>query len=218
MPGVSIATRGGEAPGGASRSTVWRNVEKKPLILRVEYSRNSSCSVRPTTRRFSSAYPAPAGAERAIGEYVEATVWATPDVACIQMQVMTAERSPTVTGTPIFGVPQDQARGHDALFDEPLLAVRVRYHGVQQHGPLRQATAELGELFGRKIKRQRTQLPGSIAPFGGAQDVERDLLFAGSAADQRPEPPHFERVFWLRVPRELALLVSRSSGDFQNSL
>ena len=85
-----------------------------------------------------------------------------------------------MTRAPVLGVTEDQTCRQNALFDQPLFAVRVCDDGIQQHSALGEAATELGEMLGREHQRQGAQLPGPIAAFRGAEDVEGDLLLANA--------------------------------------
>ncbi len=147
------------------------------------------------------------------------------DVDRIEVEPLASHRFPAMARAKKVRMTEDDLRGQKTLAQEPLLAVAVGDHRVEQTRALAQPHAEALPLRALDDERDGVELPGAIGPFRNAEDVERHLLFGDATSNRLSQLLEVSRRVLAQELREkllvgahpslrVAVLVERALGPY----
>src|SRR5574337_1027717 len=106
-----------------------------------------------------------------IGDNPPVTVWRAGDVYRVELEINATRRYGADAGPAEGALAIDQGGGQQTLCQQPLFAIQVRQHGVEQSGSLSHRGRQFGPLLGGHEERQGVQFPGALGALGVAVDV-----------------------------------------------
>ena len=117
----------------------------------------------------------------AVGKTPPAAIGTAGQIHRIEVEPGVLGGTDALTGELITGISQHDPGGQSALLEQPLGAVKICQHGIEQPGPLHQPLFQRDPFMGRNHKGDGVELPRAVHAAGVAVDIVGDSIFGDGA-------------------------------------